>query len=85
MSYSQEEVLRDKNFGDFTDDELARARRLMERMRWQAARRLTRRHSPARQGRRLDLRRTVRRAFSTGGETLTWARRERKLKPRPWS
>ena len=25
----------------------------------------------------------MRRAFSTGGETLTWARRERKLKPRP--
>jgi uncharacterized protein len=83
MSYSQEEVLRDKNFGDFTEDELARARRLMERMRWQAALRLTRRHSPARQGDRLDLRRTVRRAFSTGGETITWARRERKLKPRP--
>ena len=66
MSYSQEEVLRDKNFGDFTDDELARARRLMERMRWQSAA-----PDPAPQpppaGRRLDLRRTVRRAFSTGG------------------
>lgn len=83
MSYSQEEILRDKNFGDFTDEELARARRLMERMRWQAAMRLTRRSLAARQGERLDLRRTVRRAFSTGGETLSWARRRRKLKPRP--
>lgn len=83
MSYSQDEVLRDKNFGDFTDDELARARRLMERMRWEAALRLTRRHSPSRRGDRLDLRRTMRKAFTTGGETLTWARRRRKLKPRP--
>jgi uncharacterized protein with von Willebrand factor type A (vWA) domain len=83
MSYSQEEVLREKNFGDFTDAELALARRLMERMRWQAAQRLTRRAVAARQGQRLDLRRTIRRAFSTGGETLSWARRRRKLKPRP--
>ncbi len=83
MSYSQEEILRDKNFGDFTDEELARARRLMERMRWQAAMRLTRRSLASRQGQHLDLRRTMRRAFSTGGETLSWARRRRKLKPRP--
>ncbi|MGH2369896.1 MAG: vWA domain-containing protein, partial [Chloroflexota bacterium] len=83
MSYSQEEVLREKNFGDFTEDELARARRLLERMRWQAARRLTRRSVAARRGESLDLRRTVRRAFTTGGETLSWAQRRRKLKPRP--
>ena len=83
MSYSQEEVLREKNFGDFTEEELERARKLMERMRWQAARRLTRRSVRARRGTSLDLRRTVRRAFTTGGETLTWAERRRKLKPRP--
>ena len=83
MSYSQEEVLREKNFGDFTEAELAQARRLMERMRWQMARRLTRREVAARRGAALDLRRTVRRAFTTGGETLSFARRERKIKPRP--
>ena len=83
MSYRQEEVLRDKNFGDFTEDELIRARRLMERMRWQAAQRLTRRRTPSRRGEQLDLRRTMRRALGTGGETFSWARRRRKLKPRP--
>ncbi|HVG98484.1 MAG TPA: VWA domain-containing protein, partial [Chloroflexota bacterium] len=83
MSYSQEEVLREKNFGDFTEDELIRARRLMERMRFQAAQRLTRRRTPARRGEQLDLRRTMRRALGTGGETFSWARRRRKLKPRP--
>jgi uncharacterized protein with von Willebrand factor type A (vWA) domain len=83
MSFSQDEVLREKNFGDFTEDELERARHLMEKMRWKAAHRLTRRSIPARQGRMLDLRRTVRRTFTTGGETMSWARKERKLKPRP--
>jgi hypothetical protein len=83
MSYSAQEVLKDKNFGDFSEDELELARRLMERMRWRTARRLTRRTERAARGRQLDLRRTVRRAFTTGGETLTWAHKERKLKPRP--
>ncbi len=76
-------MLKDKNFGDFSEAELELARRLMERMRWRSARRLTRRSERAPRGRRLDLRRTVRRAFSTAGETLSWARKERKLKPRP--
>lgn len=83
LSFSQEEVLREKNFGDFTDEELERARRLMERMRWKAARRLTRRSVAARRGRALDLRRTVRRSLTTGGETLSWAHKQRKIKPRP--
>lgn len=82
-SFSQEESLREKNFGDFTDDELEQARRLMERMRQQVSQRLTRRNTPSRLGQALDLRRTVRRTFTTGGETLSWARKERKLKPRP--
>lgn len=83
MSYSQEEVLREKNFSDFSEAEVAAARRLMERLRWRVARRLTRRSVVARRGRTLDLRNTMRRAFTTGGETLTWARRQRKVKPRP--
>src|SRR5581483_11238033 len=83
MSYSPDEVLREKNFGDFSDEELERARRLMEKMRWRAALRLTRRLVKARRGQSIDLRRTMRRAFTTAGETLSWARRRRKLKPRP--
>src|SRR5688572_25436438 len=55
----------------------------MEQLQHQMARRLTRRTSAARAGRKFDLRRTVRRAFTTGGETLSFARRERKIKPRP--
>ncbi len=82
-SYSHDEALRDKNFGEFSDDELSNARRLMEQLQHQMARRLTRRNAAARQGRSVDLRRTVRRAFTTGGETMSFARKERKIKPRP--
>jgi len=82
-SYSADESLRDKNFGEFTDNELDQARRLMEELQHKMARRLTRRTSPSRIGRTFDLRRTVRRAFTTHGETLTFARKERKIKPRP--
>jgi uncharacterized protein len=82
-SYSHDEALKEKNFGEFSDAELAEARRIMEQLKHQMARRLTRRMAAAREGKRLDLRRTVRRAFSTGGETLSFARKERKIKPRP--
>ncbi|HET7769855.1 MAG TPA: VWA domain-containing protein [Chloroflexota bacterium] len=82
-SYSSDESLREKNFGEFTDAELLDAKRLMEQLQHQMARRLTRRTSAARAGRKFDLRRTVRRAFTTGGETLSFARKERKIKPRP--
>jgi len=82
-SYSSDESLREKNFGEFTDMELAQARRLMEELHHKMARRLTRRNAPARRGVTFDLRRTMRRAFSTGGETLSFARKERKIKPRP--
>jgi uncharacterized protein len=82
-SYSSDEALREKNFGEFSDAELEQARRIMEQLHHRMARRLTRRQAPAREGRRLDLRRTVRRAFTTGGETLSFARKERKIRPRP--
>lgn len=82
-SFSADESLRDKNFGEFSDLELEQARRLMEELQHKMARRLTRRNAPARSGRTVDLRRTVRRAFTTHGETLSFARKERKIKPRP--
>jgi hypothetical protein len=44
--------------------------------------RRTRRHRPG-GGQRLDLRRTLRQSYKTGGEVITWALREPKFKPRP--
>jgi uncharacterized protein with von Willebrand factor type A (vWA) domain len=82
-TFSQEEVLRHKDFEQFTWDELQEARDLMSRMRWRLGQRNTRRLRPARRGDQLDLRRTVRRSLRTGGEPVVLARRTIRRKPRP--
>lgn len=71
VRYSDTEVLRDKDFATYTDDELAEARRLMARLRLCASPRRSRRRRPSKRSRgRPDLRRTVRRALRTGGEPV---------------
>jgi len=82
-SFSREEVLRQRDFENFSWDELQEARALMSRMRWRLGERHTRRLRPARQGRMLDLRRTLRRSLRTGGEPIQLARRAIRRKPRP--
>src|SRR5262249_33020448 len=82
-TYSQEEILRRKDFEHFTWDELQEARALMERTRWRLGERQTRRRRPARRGPDFDLRRTFRRSLRTGGEPVILARRMRRWKPRP--
>ncbi len=82
-TYSQEEVLRHKDFEHFTWDEMQEARALMSRKRWRLSERKTRRLRPALHGDQLDLRRTVRRSLHTGGEPIVLARRTIRRKPRP--
>jgi uncharacterized protein len=82
-TYSQEEVLRHKDFENFTWDELQEARALMSRKRWRLSERNTRRLRPAPHGDKLDLRRTFRRSLHTGGEPIVLARRIIRRKPRP--
>lgn len=76
---SPTEVLRRTSFARCGDEELARLARLMARMRLRAPRRRTRRRIAARRG-EPDLRRTLRRAFRSGGEPidLAWRRRRRR-------
>lgn len=82
-TFSHEEVLRRKDFEEFSWDELREARELMARARWRLGLRQTRRLRTARRGRRLDLRQTLRRSLRTGGEAVVLARRQRRRKPRP--
>jgi uncharacterized protein with von Willebrand factor type A (vWA) domain len=82
LTYSEEEVLRQKDFGELTGEEVDAVKRLMSRIVWQIRERRTRRKRPG-HGRMMDLRRTVRRNLRYGGELLDWARREPKLKPPP--
>jgi uncharacterized protein len=76
-------TLRTRSFADCTPDELAALRRIMRTVRLTPPRRRSRRTTPATDGRRPDLRRTVREAMRTHGDPATLRWRERRLRQRP--
>ena len=82
QTYSTREVLRQKDFGELTQEELHAVKQFMAQMVWQLGLRRTRRQRPGR-GRRLDLRRSLRRNLRYGGELIEWPSRQFKFKPRP--
>lgn len=83
VRYSPAEILAGKDFADYSDDELAEAWRLMERMCRQGPMRPSRRHRPVRAARgRPDVRRTVRAALRAGGEPVRLCRRAPATRPR---
>lgn len=81
LTYNAAEVLRRKDFAQMTPEELAAARRAMDRLRWRLAERRSRRRRPGR-GSWLDLRRTLRGNLRHGGELMRWVRRRPRHKPR---
>lgn len=83
LTYSDLEILRQKDFARLDQEEMAAIRRLMLQTQWQLEPRRTRRTVGARQGERLDLRRTIRHNLRHGGELLHLAHKERKFKRRP--
>ena len=80
-TYSAREVLRQKDFSQFTGQEVAEARRMMSALRWDLGMRRTRRMTPG-EGSNLDLRRTLRRSLQYGGELFDLARRGPRERPR---
>lgn len=82
LTYSEQEVLRRKDFADLTAEEMEAVRQLMAEIVWRVGERQTRRRRSG-HGRFLDLRGTVRKNLRYGGELLDWAEREPKVKPRP--
>ena len=80
-TYSAREVLRQKDFAQFSGQEIAEARRMMASLRWDLGRRRTRRMIPG-DGANLDLRRTLRRSLQYGGDLLDLAERGPKHRPR---
>ena len=80
--YSPLEVLRHKDFGEMSWEEIQAARRAIARLDWRLGERRTRRYHPGRKG-RLDLRRMMRHNLSKGGEPITLAHRMRAYHPRP--
>jgi uncharacterized protein len=83
QTWSADEVLRHKDFEQFSYDELQEAREMIAKMHWRLGERRTRRLRSSRHGRQLDLRQTLRRSLRTDGEPIMLARRRPRLKPRP--
>ena len=81
QTYSAREVLRQKDFAQFTGQEVAEARRMMAALRWDLGQRRTRRMVPGK-GSGIDVRRTLRRSLQYGGEMLDLAERGPKSRPR---
>ena len=83
VRYSATETLATKDFADYSDAELAEARRLMARMRFEAPTRHSRRRQPSRSSSgAVDARRTMRMAMRNGGEPIRVHRRVRGRRPR---
>jgi uncharacterized protein len=79
---SAAERLRGRDFTQLSDTELRQLTGLMREMTLAVPPRRTRRYRSARDGKRPDLRRTLRQARRTGGEAITFARRAPRVKPR---
>lgn len=82
-TFSAREILRHKDFAELSGRETEAIKRLMSEMSWSLDSRRTRRRIPTRRGPFPDLRRTLRRNVSSGGELMSLARRSAKYRPRP--
>ncbi|MCH8008029.1 MAG: VWA domain-containing protein [Chloroflexi bacterium] len=80
QSYSAEHALVQKDFANYQDDDVRAARRYLRRLAPKLATATVRRRRPARAGRELDLRRSLRRASTTGGEVVRLLRKRRKIR-----
>lgn len=83
LTYSEQEVLRQKRFDHMSEAELEAARRLLSSFDWRISLRPTRRRQPAHSGNFLDLRKSFRKALKHQGEFVRLERRSRQTKPRP--
>lgn len=83
LSYSGEELLRAKDFGALTAEELRACRRLLAQMQWRIARRRSRRLVRANKGKYIDWRGSYRRNIGHGAVLLELERQRRKVVRRP--
>jgi hypothetical protein len=81
-AWSQEEVLREKDFGAMTREEFERTRRLITVIASRRPLRRSRRLRPDSRGGALDVRGLVRASLATGGEPVERAFRSRVKRPR---
>jgi hypothetical protein len=82
-TYSEVEILQNKDFVFMSDEELQAVKRLIEEMRWKASLRETRRYIADKKGHRLHMRRILASAVKHNGVALKLAYQARKIKQRP--
>jgi uncharacterized protein len=84
-AWSDVELLRERDFAQYTDEEVAVARELIARLARRGPTRLSRRTRPVRRrrGHQPDLRRVVRASLRTAGEPVRRHWRAPRLRPRP--
>jgi uncharacterized protein with von Willebrand factor type A (vWA) domain len=82
MVYSPDEVLRQKDFGEMTWEEIQAAKQAMTSLEWRLGERRTRRVRASYKG-RIDLRRMIRDNLRHGGEPINLAYRQRIFRSRP--
>ena len=82
-SFSDADMLQRKEFAAMTAEELDTVKRLIQQMRWDVSKRITRRRVGAKSGNRLDLRAGMRSAAKFGGVPAELAFSQRKIKERP--
>lgn len=70
LRFSTVEMLRHKDFGNYTDDELRTAQKLMARLKFIGPPRRSFRYHTSRRGRRPDLHSTMRASLRAGGEPI---------------
>ena len=81
-TWSDVDAFAHRDFGTFTDEDVAAARAALGQLAWTPGMRRTRRWVAGR-GQRLDLRRAMSQSVRTGGEVLRWPRRRRRVRARP--
>jgi uncharacterized protein with von Willebrand factor type A (vWA) domain len=81
--FSAREMLRKKDFSQFTADEIAEARRMIAKMDWRLGTRKTRRKERASHGDFIDYRGTLRRSLRNNGVPVELKYRRRKERMRP--
>lgn len=82
QTFSEQELLRQKDFEQMSADEMQQVKRLMTQLVWQLGQRRTRRQRMGK-GKQINFRRSLRRNMRYGGEMLTWTYQTEKIKPRP--
>lgn len=83
MTWSQQEVLRTKDFEKMTNDEVALARAAIRRLRLPIMEVPTRRFRPNPTGARADMRATLRAALRSGGDTIPLKYKQRQMRRPP--